>query len=76
MRLKRKDGDEVGVEVSVGDISYEGQIANIVTVRDITERKLTQNRLKSIYFEERRLRNSLQEEIDKRSKYTVPWCMN
>ena len=70
MRLKRKDGDEIGAEISVGDIRYEGQIAGIVTLRDITERKSTQKRLQSIYFEERRLRNSLQEEIDKRSKYT------
>jgi signal transduction histidine kinase len=41
-----------------------------MVLRDITERKLTQRKLETLYSEERRLSNSLQEEIDKRSKYT------
>jgi signal transduction histidine kinase len=39
-------------------------------LRDITERKQTQRKMESLYQEECRLRNALQEEIDNRSKYT------
>jgi PAS domain S-box-containing protein len=70
IRMRRPNGSEADVEVSVGSISYGGQIANIATVRDISERKSTQRKLQLIYQQEHRLRSSLQEEIDKRSKYT------
>jgi PAS domain S-box-containing protein len=70
IRLKRKDGEERDVEVNVGTIRYEGKPANIVTLRDVTERKQTQRKLEELYQEEKLLRGNLEEEIEKRSKYT------
>jgi PAS domain S-box-containing protein len=70
LRIKRKDGKKIEAEISVGIVMYEGQTAEMVTIRDISERKTTQRKIEALYNEERSLRNSLQEEIDKRSKYT------
>jgi PAS domain S-box-containing protein len=70
IRIKHKGGQIIEVELSVGTILYEGHQATIITIRDITERKLTQRKLEMLYQEEKRLRNILQEEMDKRSKYT------
>jgi PAS domain S-box-containing protein len=68
--LRRKDGSAVDVEISVGSILYEGVVAHIATVRDITERKITQKKLEALYQREYILRNDLQKEIEKRGKYT------
>jgi signal transduction histidine kinase len=54
----------------MGIINFDGNKALISTARDITERKLTQRKLENIYQAEKELRNSLQGEIEKRSKYT------
>jgi len=70
LRVRRKDGREIDAELTAGTIIFEGQSAQLVTVRDITERKKTQSKLEQLYNQEIRLRNSLQEEIDKRSRYT------
>ena len=42
----------------------------MVTVRDVTERRIAQKKLEALYFEEKQLRSQLQEEIANRSKYT------
>jgi hypothetical protein len=62
-------------ELSICTIRFTGQIATILTLRDISERIQTQRKIEALY-QERRLSLSLQEEIDKRSKYTRPWYMN
>jgi PAS domain S-box-containing protein len=58
------------VELSVGQIIFGGQPADMVTVRDITERKQTQKQLEDLYNQEKVLRCNLQDEIEKRTKYT------
>jgi PAS domain S-box-containing protein len=70
LKFKRKDRQIVEAEISVGTVFYDGQPAHMVTVRDVSERKITQRKLEAAYQEEIELRRSLQEEIDKRSKYT------
>jgi PAS domain S-box-containing protein len=70
VQVERKDGGLRTIELSVGTILFEGTAAHIVSARDITERKLTQRRLEKLYEEEKHLRNSLEEEMTKRSKYT------
>jgi PAS domain S-box-containing protein len=42
----------------------------LLLLRDITERKMTQKKLESLFDEEHLLRNSLQMEIEKRNKYS------
>ncbi len=70
VKVERHDGEKRDVEISVGTIRYEGETANIVTLRDITERKLTQRKLEELYRQEKELRASLQAEMEKRNKYT------
>ena len=70
IRVVCKNGQKRETEVSVGRIVYAGAAAHIVSARDITERKLTQRKLEGLYAEEKKLRASLQEEMEKRSKYT------
>ncbi|MCP4609293.1 MAG: PAS domain S-box protein, partial [Planctomycetes bacterium] len=44
--LQHKDGSRVEVEINVGQIPYDGGIANLIIVRDITERKKVEIELK------------------------------
>ena len=51
--LKYKDGSRLDVEVNAGIINYEGKKADLVFIRDITERKRTEEKLRK---EEQRFR--------------------
>jgi signal transduction histidine kinase len=42
----------------------------LIVIWDISRRKLTHQKLELLYGEEKQLRSSLQEEMDKRTKYT------
>ncbi len=44
--LKRKDGSDVYAEINAGAISYRGKPAALVFIRDITDRKLAEEREK------------------------------
>jgi PAS domain S-box-containing protein len=68
--VQKKSGELLSLEISIGNITYTGKVARIVTARDITERRLTQRKLEGLYQEEKKLRASLQEEIEKRARYT------
>jgi PAS domain S-box-containing protein len=70
VKLKRKDGQVRNADVGLGIIAYEGEPVTIVTIRDITEKKVTQKKLEMLYNEEKELRQNLQEETENRSKYT------
>ena len=70
IRVVCKNREKRDLEISLGRIVYAGAAALIVSARDITERKLTQRKLEGLYAEEKKLRASLQEEMEKRSKYT------
>ncbi len=45
--LKGKKGSAINVEINASIISYEGKPADLVLVRDITERKLAEEQLKA-----------------------------
>ena len=45
--LRRKDASDVNVEINASIISYEGRPADLVLVRDITERKQAEEQLKA-----------------------------
>jgi PAS domain S-box-containing protein len=70
LRIQARDGWPKDAELSCGTVRFQGEIAQMVTVRDVTERRLAQKNLENLYLEERRLLNSLQEEINKRSRFT------
>lgn len=44
--LQKRDGSYINVEINAGLIPYKGKAANLVILRDITQRKLTENALK------------------------------
>ena len=43
--LVHKNGTEIAIEFNASPITYEGQLASFISIRDITERKLMQERL-------------------------------
>jgi PAS domain S-box-containing protein len=69
-QIRCKNGEYRTVDISEGKIVYEGLEAQILSVRDITERKQVQQKLEVLYTRERELKNELQAEIEKRSVYT------
>jgi PAS domain S-box-containing protein len=69
-RIRRQDRQYRDVEVALGLITFEGEAVAIVTLRDITERKVTQRKLEELYHKEKQLTAALQDEIANRSKYT------
>ena len=44
--LRRRDGRKVYVELNAGIITYQGKPADLVIVRDITERKRAEEKIK------------------------------
>jgi PAS domain S-box-containing protein len=79
--VDNKEGAQKFLEYSVGQRHFEINVTSfsnnnavplgkLVVIRDVSERKIIQKKIESLYEEELQLRSSLQEEIDKRSKYT------
>ncbi|MHA2326803.1 MAG: PAS domain S-box protein [Promethearchaeota archaeon] len=52
--MRRKDGSSLDVEINAGLITFQGRPANLVFVRNISERKRTEKLLKQIKVEEER----------------------
>ncbi|HEY82237.1 MAG TPA: PAS domain S-box protein [Dehalococcoidia bacterium] len=72
LEMKAKDGAIVPVEVKFTFLrDSDGQPFGILAIaRDITERKQAEERLRELYQEERRLRQELEAEINKRVEFT------
>jgi|GEM_PF-651310 len=47
-KIKRKDGTIKDIEISAGLIQYQGKPANMAVIRDITERKKSEERIKEM----------------------------
>ena len=58
--LRCKDGSEIYVEINASTVSYQGRIADLVLVRDITERKKAEAELKASREQLRELSTHLQ----------------
>ena len=61
--LQRRDGSEIFVEVSAGLIAYEGRPADLILVRDITERRRTEEAVRRSEERYRRVVETAQEGI-------------
>ena len=48
--LKRKDGSDAFAEINAGSISYQGKIADLVFIRDITKRKQQEETIKQLAY--------------------------
>jgi len=66
----RKNGTEVPIEVTSARSIYMGELANVIFIRDITERKQAQEQLQLLYEQERDIRQRLEEEVRKRTEFT------
>jgi len=68
--IVRKNGVEVPIELTSARTIYRGELANVIFIRDITERKEAQEKLQVLYEQERDLRQRLEEEVLKRTEFT------
>ncbi len=58
--LRRKDGSDINVEINASTVSYQGRTADLVLIRDITERKQAEEELKASREQLRELSTHLQ----------------
>jgi PAS domain S-box-containing protein len=70
LHFKCKDGMVKDGDISISLVTIDSSVATLVTLRDITEKKVTQRKIEVLYSKEKALSQSLKEEIDNRSKYT------
>ena len=61
--LRRKDGSKVYAELNVGIITYQGRLAELIIVRDITERKRMEEVLQAAIQEWRTTFNAINDAI-------------
>lgn len=69
-RIRVRDGREIWVSVVGTRTEYQGRLAGLISVRDITERKRYKEKLQELYEQERRLREELEAEMKKRIEFT------
>ena len=69
-RMKTGDGREIWVSVVGTRTEYQGNLAGLISVRDITERKRYGEKLQELYEQERKLRQELEAEMKKRIEFT------
>ncbi|GAG29885.1 unnamed protein product, partial [marine sediment metagenome] len=60
----------VPIELTSARTIYRGKLANVIFIRDITERKQAQEKLQVLYEQERDIRQQLEEEVRKRTEFT------
>ena len=71
--LKHNDGSRVDIEINAGVITYEGKPADLALVRDITERKQTEDALRQSEEKYRNILENMQDgyfELDLVGNYT------
>lgn len=69
-RVLHPSGETHWAMETVSSIEYNGKPATLGNFMDITESKLARDELEKLYAEERRLRQSLETEIQKRIEFT------
>lgn len=69
-----RDGSRVDVEVNAGAITYEGRPADLVIIRDITERKKVQEALRQSEEHYSTLARSLTDAVLKLKGKVITWC--
>jgi PAS domain S-box-containing protein len=72
--LLHKDGSRVDVELNIGLITYEGRPAELIIVRDITERRKAQEALRQSEEHYSTLVSSLTDAVFKSKGKIITWC--
>jgi len=83
VRIKRKDGKVVWVQISSETVHYKSAPAEVGVVMDITDRKLTENKLKKLALYDRltgvynryALEEFLKKEVAKARRYKMPFSL-
>ena len=66
MSITRKDGTEVPIELTSAFTTYKGKRANVAFIRDVTQRKGMEKRLRRLYESEKKEREELEKEQEAR----------
>ncbi len=70
VELLRGDGTPVYTEVSAGALRGDGQVwGMVVVIRDISDRKKAEQRLRELYAEERKARQQIEAEMKRRLEF-------
>ena len=65
-----KNNQSIPVEISINLIEYNGRPAEMVVVRDISERKQAEAQLQEAYRKETEMRQELEVEMKRRAEFT------
>ncbi len=69
-RSTTEDRRDIWISVVGTRTEYQGKLAALISVRDITERKRSENKLQQLYEQERKLRQELEAEMKRRVEFT------
>lgn len=69
-RSTTEDGRDIWISVVGTRTEYQGKLAALISVRDISERKRSENKLQQLYEQERKLRQELEAEMMRRVEFT------
>jgi len=69
-RSTTEDGRDMWISAVGTRTEYQGRLAALISVRDITERKRSENKLQQLYEQERKLRQELEAEMKRRVEFT------
>jgi PAS domain S-box-containing protein len=69
-RSTTEDGRDIWISVVGTRTEYQGKLAALISVRDITDRKRSENKLQQLYEQERKLRQELEAEMKRRVEFT------
>jgi len=69
-RSTTEDGRDIWISTVGTRTEYQGKLAALISVRDISERKRSENKLQQLYEQERKLRQELEAEMKRRVEFT------
>jgi len=69
-RSTTEDGRDIWISVVGTRTEYQGKLAALISVRDISERKRSENKVQQLYEQERKLRQELEAEMKRRVEFT------
>jgi len=69
-RSTTEDGRDIWISTVGTRTEYQGKLAALISVRDISERKRSENKVQQLYEQERKLRQELEAEMKRRVEFT------
>ncbi len=69
-RSTAEDGRDIWISAVGTRTEYQGKLAALISVRDISDRKRSENTVQKLYEQERKLRQELEAEMQRRVEFT------